>query len=317
MKPVGKSNSNSSWPSAFRQGSVSTIPCNLSREERNLNPLRRLAIWYFSSSAYLHSLASFPQPGMDLEQLANQTKQWISEQPVEQIYIAVAVLFITFAFFLILSFLRTSKSNTIVLAGLSGSGKTILFYQLRDGSPHQGTVTSMEPNDDTFVLHSDLSEEKQKKRAVPVHLIDVPGHPRLKPKLDDYLPQAAGLVFTVDAQDFLYNYQAAAEYLYDILTKAIVAKKKIPVLILCNKTDKVTAHSKEFIKKQLEKEIDKLRASRNAISTADVTNEVVLGTPGTPFSFSQCQNKVTEAEASGLTGNISQVEQFIKENIRR
>lgn len=44
-------------------------------------------------------------------------------------------------------------------------------------------------------------------------------------------------------------------YLYDILTKSIVVKKKVPVLICCNKTDKVTAHSKEFIRKQLEKEM--------------------------------------------------------------
>lgn len=44
-------------------------------------------------------------------------------------------------------------------------------------------------------------------------------------------------------------------YLYDILTKATVVKKRIHVLIFCNKTDKVTAHSKEFIKKQLEKEM--------------------------------------------------------------
>ena len=44
-------------------------------------------------------------------------------------------------------------------------------------------------------------------------------------------------------------------YLYDILTKATVAKKRVPMLIFCNKTDKVTAHSKEFIKKQLEKEM--------------------------------------------------------------
>jgi hypothetical protein len=27
--------------------------------------------------------------------------------------------------------------------------------QLRDGSSHQGTVTSMEPNEGTFVLHSE------------------------------------------------------------------------------------------------------------------------------------------------------------------
>ena len=39
------------------------------------------------------------------------------------------------------------------------------------------------------------------------------------------------------------------------MTKATVVKKRVPVLIFCNKTDKVTAHSKEFIKKQLEKEV--------------------------------------------------------------
>lgn len=44
-------------------------------------------------------------------------------------------------------------------------------------------------------------------------------------------------------------------YLYDILTKASVVNKKISVLLLCNKTDKVTAHTKEFIRKQMEKEM--------------------------------------------------------------
>jgi GTP-binding protein EngB required for normal cell division len=44
-------------------------------------------------------------------------------------------------------------------------------------------------------------------------------------------------------------------YLYDLLTKGSVVRKKIPLLILCNKTDKVTAHTKEFIRRQLEKEM--------------------------------------------------------------
>lgn len=44
-------------------------------------------------------------------------------------------------------------------------------------------------------------------------------------------------------------------YLYDLLTKGSVVRKKIPLLILCNKTDKVTAHTKEFICRQLEKEM--------------------------------------------------------------
>ncbi|KAF2286699.1 hypothetical protein GH714_023706 [Hevea brasiliensis] len=208
---------------------------------------------------------------------------------------------------------KRTKSSTIVLTGLTGSGKTVLFYQLRDGSSHQGTVTSMEPNEGTFILHS---ESSKKGKIKPVHLVDVPGHSRLRPKLDEFLPQAAGIVFVVDALEFLPNLRGVSEYLYDILTKASVVKRKVPVLICCNKADKVTAHSKEFIRKQLEKEIDKLRVSRSGISEADVANEFTLGIPGEAFSFSHCSNKVTIAESSGLTGEISQVEQFIREHVR-
>ncbi|XP_077221036.1 uncharacterized protein LOC143854817 isoform X2 [Tasmannia lanceolata] len=250
--------------------------------------------------------------GRQLEQWVAQLQQWIRQQPVEQLYVALVILFLTFVFFLLLPVFKRKRSNTIVLAGLSGSGKTILFYQLRDGSSHQGTVTSMEPNEGIFVLHS----ESEKGKAKPIHLVDVPGHSRLRPKLDEFLPLAAGLVFVVDAVDFLPNCRATAEYLYDILTKATVVKRKIPVQILCNKTDKVTAHTKEFIRKQLEKEIDKLRASRTAVSTADIANEFTLGMAGEAFAFSQCHNEVIIAEASGLTGEISQVEEFIRESVR-
>ncbi|KAG9455723.1 hypothetical protein H6P81_000231 [Aristolochia fimbriata] len=243
----------------------------------------------------------------------HEVRQWIQQQPQEQLYIAVAVLLVTSVFLLLLRALTYKKYNTVLLAGLSGSGKTTLFYQLRDGTTHQGTVTSMEPNEGTFILHS---ESTKKGKPKPVHVIDVPGHSRLRPMLDNYLAQAACLVFVVDAVDFLPNCRAAAEYLYDILTKAVVVKRRIPVHIVCNKTDKVTAHSKEFIKKQLEKEIDKLRTSRTAISEADVSSDFTLGIAGEPFAFSQCQNKVTVAEASGLSGEVSQIEQFIREHVR-
>ncbi|XP_066359447.1 uncharacterized protein [Miscanthus floridulus] len=232
-----------------------------------------------------------------MDEWVRQADSWIRQQPPEQIYIAGAVVALTILLLIVASCLKSSKSNTIVLSGLSGSGKTTIFYQLRDGSSHQGTVTSMEENNDTFVLHS---EQESKGKVKPVHVVDVPGHSRLKPKLDEVLPKAAGVVFVVDAQDFFSSMQAAAEYLYDILTKATVVKKKVPVLIFCNKTDKVTAHSKEFIKKQLEKEINKLRESRNAISSADISDEVQLGVPGEAFNFSQCQNKVAVAEGAGL-----------------
>ncbi|KAI3963082.1 hypothetical protein MKX01_004138 [Papaver californicum] len=242
---------------------------------------------------------------MDIEQL---NQRWI---PVERIYVVVVVgvLVFAFVFLFLVGLFQRSKSDTIVLAGLSGSGKTVLFYQLRDGSPHQVTVTSMDPNEGNFMLHSETS---RKGKIKPVHVVDVPGHFRLRPKLDEYLPQTAGLIFLVDALDFLPNCRATAGYLYEILTKAVVVKKKVPVLIICNKTDKVNAHSKEFIRKQLEKEIDKLRASRTA---ADMSTEYAVGVAGGTFTFSQCRNKVSVGESSGMTWDVSQVEHFIREHV--
>eukprot|EP00252_Welwitschia_mirabilis_P021662 TRINITY_DN5611_c0_g1_i1.p1 TRINITY_DN5611_c0_g1~~TRINITY_DN5611_c0_g1_i1.p1 ORF type:complete len:279 (-),score=42.06 TRINITY_DN5611_c0_g1_i1:276-1013(-) len=231
-----------------------------------------------------------------------------------EIYVAVVAILVTSVIlYVVLRFVRSKKLNTILLTGLSGAGKTVLFYQLRDGSVHQGTVTSMEPNEDCFILHS---EKLKKGKIKPIHVVDLPGHSRLRSKLDEFLSQAAGIVFLVDALDFLQNSRGTAEYLYDILTRAFVVKKKIPVLIFCNKVDRVTAHSKEFIRKQLEKEIEKLRISRSAISEADITNEVTLGLQGQTFTFSQCLNKVAVVDGSALTGDISEVEQFIREHVK-
>ncbi|KAI3881329.1 hypothetical protein MKX03_017839 [Papaver bracteatum] len=90
----------------------------------------------------------------------------------------------------------------MVLAALNGSGKTVSFYRLPDGSAHQGTVTSVDPNERNFVLRSESSKKGKRK---PARVVDVPGHPRLRPKLGEYLPQTAGLIFVIDALDFLPN----------------------------------------------------------------------------------------------------------------
>ncbi|EYU28439.1 hypothetical protein ABFS82_12G118900 [Erythranthe guttata] len=250
---------------------------------------------------------------IQMQQFLNEAQQFVQTIPTRDLLAAISLVLLTFLMLLVVRLVKRRKLNTILLTGLSGSGKTVLFYQLRDGSSHKGTVTSMEPNDDTFILHSETSK---KRKIKPVHIVDVPGHSRLRPKVDEFLFRAAGIVFVVDAVEFLPNVRAASEYLFDILTKATVVKKKIPVLLLCNKVEKVTAHSKDFIRKQLEKEIEKLRASRTTLSSADINDEYTLGVPGEAFSFSQCLNKVTVAEASGLTGDITQLKQFIREHVK-
>lgn len=52
---------------------------------------------------------------------------------------------------------------------------------------------------------------KQNGKTKPVHIVDVPGHSRVRSEVDKYLPQAAGIVFVVDALEFLPNCRAASE----------------------------------------------------------------------------------------------------------
>ncbi|CAH9076625.1 unnamed protein product [Cuscuta europaea] len=247
--------------------------------------------------------------------LVGEANQLLHQISLLHLIAALVILLLT-SFWLrfITLALKRRSSNTIVLTGLCGSGKTFIFYQLRDGSPPpEGTVTSMEPNRDIISLRSEITKDDKIKCNVDV--IDVPGHHRLRSNLDEFLRLAAGVVFVVDAIDFLPNCPAASEYLYDILTKGDVVQKKIPVLVFCNKVDKVTAHTKAFITKQLEREIEKLRHSRTAVSDADISNEFTLGTPGEPFTFSQCMNKVVVEEGSALTGEIFHIAAFIRENV--
>ncbi|CAO2818775.1 unnamed protein product [Amaranthus hypochondriacus] len=79
---------------------------------------------------------------------------------------------------------------------------------------------------------------------------------RLRLKLVEYMSQVVGIIFVIDFLVLLTTCRSATEYWYDILSKASVVKKRIPVLIDCNKTEKSAAHSKEFICKQLKKKIE-------------------------------------------------------------
>ncbi|CAI9099702.1 OLC1v1036562C1 [Oldenlandia corymbosa var. corymbosa] len=135
------------------------------------------------------------------KKLIVKDQELIEKTLPNQLYAAIAVIIFTVLLFIIVRLFKRESSNT----GLSGSGKTVLFYQLRDGSSHQGTVTSVEPNEGIFVLHS---EAIKKLKIKPIHVVDVPGHSRLRTKLDDYVPKAAGIVFDVDAVEFLSNCRA-------------------------------------------------------------------------------------------------------------
>lgn len=112
----------------------------------------------------LQELAQAPQ-------IADLAKQ-IDVRAETLVIAALAALLLVLLVPLLLLRSKKSKGDTIIFAGLTGAGKTALFTQLRDGSLHSGTVTSMEPNVGRFVLHG------EKPTSKPVQIADIPGHPR-------------------------------------------------------------------------------------------------------------------------------------------
>lgn len=97
---------------------------------------------------------------------------------------------------------RRAKGRTVLLLGAPDSGKTTLFFQLLDGSTHNGTVASMQPNERTADEKSDLAGAT---------LVDVPGHPRVRGEWESHLPTSRGIVFLVDGVNFLPIKTAVAE----------------------------------------------------------------------------------------------------------
>ena len=99
--------------------------------------------------------------------------------------------------------------------------------------------------------------------------------------LDVHVANARSAVFVLDAVDFASRRREVAERLRDALVTIARAKRRgtpFPVLVACNKSEKIAAHPIAFIKKMLEKEIDALE--RTAAGQLQDTGEGKEGRPG-------------------------------------
>ena len=154
----------------------------------------------------------------------------------------------------------SASSGSMLLLGICGAGKTALFQTLRSGSPYLTTVTSMEANDATFAVEGKTRTSGVVSKRLRV--VDIPGHPRLVNDMENHIANARSAVFLVDAVDFVSRRRETAERLRDALVAVARAKKRrgppFPLLVACNKSEKIAAHPVAFIKTRLEKEIDAL-----------------------------------------------------------
>lgn len=87
--------------------------------------------------------------------------------------------------------------------------------------------------------------------------------------------------------------RVTTELLYEILTHKSIHRSKgsrTQIMICCNKSEKVTAYSGDFVRKRLEKELNAVRSSRASLRDIDDSSDsraVILGDMGLPYSFDQ------------------------------
>jgi signal recognition particle receptor subunit beta len=254
---------------------------------------------------------------------------------------------------------------------------------------HQGTVASMVENADAVQLPADKArrslpalllfcssacgrraaserpgprcEQSGRKRSVRV--VDVPGHPRVRSRFEQHADRACGVVFLLDAVDFLPHKTEVAEQLFEarrprappstppassarcpadaqqanagaaparpaaasggglaqVLTHPAVHRRRLPLLLACNKADQgARAHTVDFLRRRLERELEALRGTRGALAGdgGDAPGRPALAQPGQAFSFEALARtrgpRVSAAALSALQGDVASVTDFMR-----
>lgn len=97
-----------------------------------------------------------------------------------------------------------------------------------------------------------------------------------------------------------------------MLSDENVQKQRPAVLLLCNKTDTgAKAHTSDFVRKRLEKELEALRSTRSSLNEGSTGLNLVKRNEA--FTFAGLRSpKVSVGSGSALTGDLHDVLEFLQ-----
>ncbi|KAK4705787.1 signal recognition particle receptor subunit beta, partial [Phenoliferia sp. Uapishka_3] len=188
-----------------------------------------------------------------------------------------------------------NKVQTVLLVGPQASGKTAILSKVLYGHVIP-SHTSIKENEASISRNWSRAGSKEKVEGDgedadkaendehlllkrPLHLVDIPGHPRLRTRaLAQFLPAATGVVFTIDSVTGLTgkNVRDAADHLHILLSLITLHSNQtstspLPLLILLTKTDltptKTSSQTLSRAKQSLSRELERHRLSSLASTT--------------------------------------------------
>lgn len=169
---------------------------------------------------------------------------------MDEIYLTILFALLVVIVTFLLSRKLRRPTNVVLLAGLSGSGKTALFTRIIFNKPKK-CVTSLKENE-AYIKEFNL------------RLIDIPGNERLRGRYwDQYRSEARHVVFVLDSGSFEEKLRDLSEYLYELLSDSIIYKSKIKFTIACHKQDIGGSLRKYPIEASLDKELTAIRATKS------------------------------------------------------
>ena len=201
--------------------------------------------------------------------------------------IGVFVGLLTLLFFYLTR--RKSSGRNLLLLGVCEAGKTALFARLTQDKAVE-TCTSSKENIGQLTCPN--------KANTTLTVIDIPGHERVRDKhFENTKTSAKAILYVIDSQKLQKQLRDVTEYLFKILSSSSISQNRTPLMIVCNKQDLSMAKGSNYIRKELEKEIQLLRETKSrgleGTNNEKETDFVYLGRSGQDFSFQDLRNKVS------------------------
>jgi signal recognition particle receptor subunit beta len=181
-----------------------------------------------------------------------------SIQMIDQSFLVIlfSVLIAVVIAYVLLTQRSKKYGNTVVITGEIGSGKTVLFHQLKE-SRLVPTLTSLSTNKGSFVPHG----LEDVTAAQTWSYVDVPGHGSFTSTLNSLMDDARMIVLVVDASDQLLL-RNVGQRLYSLYSNFKLVTADVPVVVALNKTDKAGAASVDKVQSSLQDFIQRAQKAK-------------------------------------------------------